>query len=481
MPEEPKQSFVGGIIESFANTIHGLITGEAEGDFLKSVKKWISLEAWVDWFGEWGISRAFFVTVIFVSLFIAAQVLLPRFFTLVWGWIFLGIPVIGPIGLTIAFAGAWMWYVNSYFIFSRTDPILLDVKMPAEVTKSPRAMEIVLTNLWIRMSTTTFIDRNWSGGVLPTFSLEIVSLGGEVHFCIWTKRILKNTVESNLYAQYPEIEIVEIEDYATKFQYDPKKHQCFVSGYRAESNAGIKPDDPAINAYPMKTYIDYELDKDPKEEFKIEPMAQVLEVFGTMNKDEQAWLQIVIRGHFSKEWKETVENEVEKIRRESTQLRPNGHEDEDAVGFPRPTWRQTEQIRTMERNLGKLPFDFGIRSIYIGPRGKMRSPEYGALRWIFRPYANQNYMTYIRPRFGHNIYDYPWQDWRDIRYELFTYRFLDAYRRRLFFQPPWVTPYNITTPEVLATIWHPPSRTVKTPGLQRIPSAKSEPPANLPM
>ena len=41
----------------------------------------------------------------------------------------------------------------------------------------------------------------------------------------------------------------------------------------------LKPD-----AYPIKTYIDFGLDKDPKEEFKVDPISPVIELFGSIGE-----------------------------------------------------------------------------------------------------------------------------------------------------------------------------------------------------
>jgi hypothetical protein len=103
------------------------------------------------------------------------------------------------------------------------------------------------------------------------------------------------------------------------------------------------------------------------------------------------------------------------------------------------------------------------------------------VRWIWRPYANPNWGVHLRPRNAHNDFDWPWQDYHDHRYYHEIHRYLDAYRRRQMWNPPWEDTRNTTSVEVLATMWHPPSRTVQAPGLQRIPSAKAEPPPNLPM
>ncbi|HEV3245518.1 MAG TPA: hypothetical protein VG102_04115, partial [Candidatus Paceibacterota bacterium] len=99
----------------------------------------------------------------------------------------------------------------------------------------------------------------------------------------------------------------------------------------------------------------------------------------------------------------------------------------------------------------------------------------------WKPYQNQAYMSYLRPRRWHNPYDYPWQDIHGFRRNnLHIKRFFDCYRRRGGFHSPWILPANILTVEELATIWHPPSRTAAVPGLERIPATKAAPPANLP-
>ncbi len=99
--------------------------------------------------------------------------------------------------------------------------------MPREAEKSPRAMETALSSIWYTSGETTFTDRYWAGRTRPFFSLEMVSVGGEVHFYIWCFREFQAFVETNLYAQYPELEIHEVEDYASKFVYDPKTMDIF--------------------------------------------------------------------------------------------------------------------------------------------------------------------------------------------------------------------------------------------------------------
>lgn len=443
-----------------------------------------SWHKWLDWFDEWGISRGGLVTVMYFGLFGSAMYTVPEFVPLVFGWLLGTMPIWAPIAVLLTFSQVWMWYVRALYIFKKTNPILLEVKMPKDVFKSPRAMEQVFTSLWIRSAETTFIDRAWEGGVRPYFSFELVSFGGEVHFYIWTRKGYRNIIESNMYAQYPEVEIHEVEDYASKFVYDPKKHGCFVTEYRVEPVRGGKED-----AYPMRSYVDFELDKDPKEEVMVDPFAQVVEVLSSMKPHEQVWIQIIIRSHVDiKDWRDLVRKEVDRIRFEQglvTKGTPHHFEEGYEFNEERPPLigsaeHQKALLTSMERNLGKLPFDFGGRGIYIAPKDKMDSPNFTAMRWIWRPFANPHFGSYWRPRRYQNTLDYPWQDFRGFRNILMTRRGIDAFRRRSWFHSPWTVPHNVQSVELLATLWHPPSRAVKSPGLQRLPSKKGEPPPNLP-
>lgn len=476
---EGEPGWLDAALDRFAGGVARIFEPADEDGFFH---KWFSIEGWLEYAGEKGISRALIGTAVYLGLFVSAAVIYPALIASVWGWLLLSAPLTLPVAATLAFWSAWLWYVQSLYIFSRTNPVLLEVRMPAEITKSPRAMEVALTSFWIRSGTTTLIDTKWAGGVLPYVSLELCSFGGDVRFYIWCRRAYKNVLESAIYAQYPEVEIVEVEDYASAFEYDPEKNTCFVTDYTYENYA----DDESIahsDLYPIRTYIDFELDKDPKEEHKVEPYASVLEVLSAMNKDEQAWIQIVLRGCFDKKWYRKVVKEVDRIRDMASQgISLQTGDVKQELGFPRPTPGQMDQMRTLERHSMKLIFDVGMRGIYIAPVGKMRSPEFSAFRWIWRPFNSQMHLNGIRPRRAHNDFDYPWQDWKGVRWNLWTRRYLDMYRRRQFFQTPWhiVEPPMRMSAETIATLWHPPSRTVQTPGLRRIPVSKAEAPPNLP-
>ena len=62
-------------------------------------------------------------------------------------------------------------------------------------------------------------------------------------------------------------------------------HECFCTDWRYE---------PRNDAYQFRSYIDFELDTDPKEEYKVDPLAQVIERLSSIKPEEQMWMQIII-------------------------------------------------------------------------------------------------------------------------------------------------------------------------------------------
>lgn len=453
----------------------------------------------VEYWGDWGVSRAFMLGIVFFGLYLILGNFIPNLPLFTFNWLVGTAPIWMPVAILIGAWKAWITYIQSLYLSGR-QPVLLEMKIPREVARSPRAMELALTALNLSSGETTFFHRAWKGQVRPFFSFEIVSFGGEIHFYIWCWKNYKDTIEAMMYAHYPEIELVEVEDYAMKFQFDPEKHRAWgvewpLMSYMKGLNFTFE-----INAYQPRTYIDFELDKDPKEEFKIDPLANILEFMSSIKPNEQLWIQIVLRKSGKQYilnplglpdednlWKAMVENEVNKLRAEAAiipgatlkeVLAAHGEEEDKHVS-PRPSWKQNEMMKAMERHLGKYPFQVGMRGIYWA-EGDLRGPIYTGFRWIWRPFGNPQYGTHLRPRKWHCDFDYPWQDIHDYRWTNQTYRVHDAYRRRSFFNSPWILPTNVLTNETIASLWHPPSRATATPGIQRMPATKSEPPANLP-
>jgi len=180
-----------------------------------------------------GISRGLFLISLFVGLLATLAYVIPNFFLFTLAWLIGTLPIWI---LPAAVAGAWkcwIWYVQSAFVAEKEEEaILLEVKMPRELVKSPRGMDQAFHHLWLDVGEVTYFTRKWRGATLPVFSFEIASFGGEVHFYVWTWKEWRHAVESGIYANYPEVEIYEVEDYAKKFKYEPSEALAFCNDYR---------------------------------------------------------------------------------------------------------------------------------------------------------------------------------------------------------------------------------------------------------
>ena len=426
-----------------------------------------------------GISGAGFVFAIAAGVLFGASITFPDLMLPVLGWLFASAPAWLPILLSIAFWNLWIHYRRAQFISSQ-DMMLIEVKIPRDIDKSPRAMELIFAGIALSSGESTFINRWIEGSVRPWFSFELVSDGGRIHFYIWIRRKVREIVEAQIYAQYPNVEIYESEDYASRLPWDPDRY----SGWGCDFMLTNK--DP----YPIKTYIDYELDQNPKEEYKIDPIAHLLEFLSSLKPGEQAWYQIMIRvskdtrvkhGHWFKRedrWRADAEDEIQAIKIKATPMRKD-KEGNEVPGFVSLTPMQTDQIKAIQRSIDKTAFDTGIRGLYVAEKNAFRAVAIGGLTGVFRQFSSSQFNG-IRPTRWMTSFDYPWQDIGGVFKARTLRRLFDAYRRRSWFHPPYVTPYFVMTSEELATIYHFPSRTVQAPGLDRIPARKFEAPPNLP-
>jgi hypothetical protein len=81
-------------------------------------------------------------------------------------------------------------------------------------------MELFISNALYHFSHKGGMEEYWQGAVWFWFSLEIVSLEGQVHFYIRTPTRIKDLIETQMYAQYPQAQVKVVEDYtlAVKFR-----------------------------------------------------------------------------------------------------------------------------------------------------------------------------------------------------------------------------------------------------------------------
>lgn len=392
--------------------------------------------------------------------------------------------------------GAWrMWltYLQLRTI-AKQDWIMLEVRLPKDIYRSPLGMELVLNAIHYKGLVGDFVKRLWKGNLTPWTSLEVASFEGDIHFFIRIEKGQKRLIESQIYAQYPDAEVTEVDtDYTDLITYDEDKYSMWAGEFV------LTKKDP----YPIKTYVDFGLADNPKEEEKIDPITPMMEWLGSLGKGEQAWIQIVVRYHldnrrkkgekwfkfkdgklkweggwFAREssWKEDAKKEIEEIKEKATV------EAKDGSGPPRLelTPGQKDTIAALERSVEKPGFDVGIRGIYIAEQDAFVPVNIGGLIGSFKSYGSGG-LNGFKPGDHKTGFTYPWQDPFGRREAKQKHRMFDAYKRRSFFHPPYRRKPFVLNSEELATIYHFPGRVATTPTFKRIESRKSEPPTNLPI
>ena len=389
---------------------------------------------------------------------------------------------------------SWVGYRRAAY-WQGMGAILLEIKLPKDVFKSPAAMEIILGALHQTADESGWYFKYWKGQTRTWFSLELVSIGGEIHFYIWSRKKYKTSIENHFYSQYPGAEVYEVPDYASEYQYSPATHDLWAAEWKLS-----KPD-----PYPIKTYVDYGMDKDPDEEYKVDPMASMLEFLGSTTAGHNVWFQILIRAHKKEKsrplpwttggkpkvktkwsefaWSEEYDAWQEEAKKEIKEIIEKFKPAEGPVR--QPTEGEKETINALERSTSKYPFDVGIRTVYVAEKEVFNSGPYiGGIIGSFKQFGSQSGNGF-EPSGWMSYFNRPWKKWRGRDEKLKPFLIEEYKLRRYFFSPHdskyyYSKPFVLNTEE-LATIYHLPGSTVATPTLKRVPSKKSEAPSNLPI
>lgn len=422
----------------------------------------------------------------------------------------------------------WMHYVNQAYL-NNLKWVLLEIKIPNEVHKTPEAMEIILGNIFYQQGgVSTWNDRVWNGKLLAYGTLEIVSIEGNIYFFIRVEAKYKNLVETQIYSQFPQTEIREVEDY-TKLvpMYEAKNKD----GWECRATEFKLGQDDAI---PIKTYVDWGLDKDSlslEEEQRLDPLTPLLENLASLKQGEQMWIQIFVRasskklkideqGFFEKfisvfwaredekflhlekdgkkmNWQEQGKAKMNEIieKYSNAEVVIEKAKDETSKdkmlkvgGYKNLPLDQKHLVDIIQRSIMKFGFDIGMRAVYYAEKDKfngMRLPS--ELTSAMRQFAVPEYNTLAIADFTRG-WDYEkFQDPTGMRSRKAEEKMFKAFTKRAYFyyKPEGVfkdpkKPFTLNTEE-LATLFHFPGRTITTPSFTRITSQKSGPPTNLPI
>lgn len=421
--------------------------------------------------------------------------------------------------LTLVYLGivalfvAWFWHFLVLWANQRhldsINWVMLEIKLPREIDKSPLAMELILPSFLIGSGLDAWYKR-YIVGNLPQFSsLEIASLEGEIHFYVRVRRSMAQWVQSSFYAQYPGIEIAEVDDYVSMIRYHHLSEDVdtWSGTYRltkkwTPTDSDGKPfkEDGEVmqmpaDYLPMSTYIDLGLDKDPKEQYKNDPLVTMIEAMGAIGKGEYLWYQIIVEdetvfnakyaGEYGKKFPKMYVmpdhrhiNLVEMAEERKKQLRKyreikKGSLAYDAYGNPiqktdkdknlQPvTYAEDvvvqakenelateakDEIELINRKLSKQLIRCVIRQVYVAKKENFNPQNItNILNYskIFNRFnSNAPYMNSLGTNSSADPYSYPWENFMNRRVPWRKEEIFEAYVEREGLHPHMHTDKNL--------------------------------------
>lgn len=381
--------------------------------------------------------------------------------------------------------------------------VTLEVRIPREVLKTPKAMELIFAQLYGSYSNgMKFIAQYLEGKVEPWFSFEMVGGDGGVRFFIHAPSRFRNLLEAAIFAQYPDAEINEVTDYTQELPSLLPNDTYDLSG------AGLSLGKESY--YPIRTYQYFD---DPEEERRLDTMGPLVEVMANLKTEERLWVQVLISptgAATGNKWQEEGVSKVEEIagRKAKAKKGPN----EAAVfiknlafaPFQEPQWGEKKEekaadaprflhsgeqdtVKAINNKISRQGFETLVRLVYIDRRDSFSPANFAATMAWFQQFNIQN-MNSFKPigTMGTSVSGWLARylpSYKEMKEYNRKRKIYDAYRARRFGVSNKLREekLGVLTPEELATIFHFPSSAVVTPRLPRLETKKGGPPSELPV
>jgi hypothetical protein len=291
-----------------------------------------------------------------------------------------------------------------------------------------------------------------NAGVQEHLSFEIASVNGQIRFYTWVPKTLRSFVESQIYSQYPTVQIHDAEeDYVAH----EREHTVI---YTAEI---VMTDNDML---PIKTFQNFEVD----------PLAGIT---GTLAKletsGEEIWIQILVKP-IADDWHKSSEKWIAGVRGGQKELLKGGAA-EWITGLFEALWKPPEEgakttiakelsdrdktrIAEAEKKATKLGYQVKIRLAYLGEDTTSARQRMQAIVGTYKQYNSTNLNGF------------------KVTNTSFKKEDLAKYRQRQFGRGAFIL--NI---EELASVFHLPHTNVETPNIVWASSKTAEPPAKLPI
>ncbi|KKR49128.1 MAG: hypothetical protein UT86_C0001G0100 [Candidatus Magasanikbacteria bacterium GW2011_GWC2_40_17] len=375
----------------------------------------------------------------------------------------------------------------------------LAVDVPKGNEQTPKAVESIFSHLAGAHKDPDMEEAVLDGYLQPWFSLEIISIEGYVQFVVATLKKYRDLIEAAIYAQYPEAEITEIEDYTKDFptHFPNKDYNLWGTEY-----VFTNPEE----SYPIKTYTDFE-HSGAEDVFK-DPLAALLETFSRLGKGEFVGLQILVKP-ISNKWHDWKKHGLEVVKKmtgatvkqkesnmykvgsipgkifdtalstitgvQADQKADSKKDDLPSLMLHLPPGFKTD-IEKVERKISKICFATKIRCIYLAKKESYSKNRiaYGTTGAI-KQFITEN-LNGLKPEFekvGTHTHYYL----KETRLNWRKTKLVNAYMARSRWKG---IPEYLMNTEELATLWHFPMLTVRAPMVAMAEAKKGQPPSGLP-
>mgnify|MGYP001615343761 CR=1 FL=1 len=431
------------------------------------------------------------------------QPLLPFFqflweFLKTWWWVF------APFLLWPHAVWFWRWW-RSYRFELTLRRIVLEIKLPPDVEKPIKAMESVFAGWWQIHDPPNFREIWLDGEYQLGFSLEVVSTEGQVHFYMRTPDESRRIMEAALYAQFPDAELIEVDDYTKAVPQNVPNKDWRMWG------ATIKL--AKLDVYPLRTYKHFfEEREDIRPEERVDPVSQLVEGMAKLGEGEHLWLQFLLtpRAPSETDFLERGKAEVDKLvhRVAETGKKPTIPLSEDirAVGHMLATGEETERqlvggmeeerglmapelrlttgerevVSAIEEKISKHTFRTTLRFIYLARTEKYQSITKVLPFQYFQQFNTAN-LNFIRALQTTKVYTVRTFFWDERRRYIRRRRLFRLYcSRDSFYWPRGGGTFTMTIDE-LATMFHFPGRgAFPSEAVPRVETKKGEAPFGLP-
>ena len=364
------------------------------------------------------------------------------FFTIILQW-YVWVPV-------VILLGYLTWRNNRQVdVLREVESELLILEIPRANDKSELAAEQMFASLHGILRDARELKIN--DGYQEHLSFEIASVGGQIQFYVWTPRALRNFVESQIYSQYPTVQIrTATADYTAHEQQHNVVYTAEV--VLAESEF-----------LPIKTF----------QSFEVDPLAGIT---GTLAKledtDDEIWIQILVRP-VADDWHKASDAWVKRVRGGGLFGEAFHPKARWFSQFLMALWQPPEgnmttvtelsdrdktRIAEAEKKAAKLGYQVKIRVAYLGDSTTDARLRMQAIIGTFKQYNSTNLNGFT------------------MSHDSFRKEDLNRYKLRLFADRGFLL--NI---EEMASVFHLPHTNVETPNIVWASNKTAEPPNRLPV